>query len=373
MCPKENTYLHTNHDTIIGMIDRKLQLHFLLMLLLGAFVVTFFIVQPFLLTVILAGIFAITLFPLYKKLLIGCHDNKTIAALTTVGITIFCLLIPLLLITTQIFKESVDLYGSVTRGEGSKNLIMSAIDGTGRIFETMIPGTGHFFSTFSNNIDVYLKQGLSWVIDHLGVVLSGVSVWILDLFIFFVSLYYFLRDGNGFLKALIKLSPLDKDDMKSIFERIHLAVNSVIKGNLLIAILQGALTAVGFAIFSVPNALLFGAVAVITALIPGVGTGIIILPAVLYLFITNNMIGTVGLTIWGIVIVGLVDNLLRPKLVGEALSLHPLLILLSIIGGLFLFGPIGLFLGPIIMSLLFAFIDTYGDIMDKTKKIILAS
>jgi predicted PurR-regulated permease PerM len=350
------------------MVDRKLQLHFLLILLLGAFVVTFLIIEPFLLTVILAGIFAVTLSPLYKKVLTTFHNKKTLASLVTVTITVVCMLIPLLLIATQIFRESVDLYGSVTRGEGSKNLIMSAINGTGRIFESFLPGTGEFFSSFSDNIDVYLKQGLSWVIDHLGMLLSGVSVWVLDLFIFFVSLYYFLRDGDKLLKSVIKLSPLDKEDMKAIFKRIHLAVNSVIKGNLFIALIQGALTAVGFGIFGVPNALLWGAVAVITALIPGVGTGIILLPGVLYLFISNNMFGTIGLTLWGVIIVGLVDNLLRPKLVGDALSLHPLLILLSIIGGLFLFGPIGLFLGPIVMSLLFAFLDTYGDIMGKMKE-----
>lgn len=349
------------------MVDRKLQLHFLLLLLLGAFVVTFFILKPFLLTVILAGIFAITLHPLYKKILKAFHDQKTLAALTTVLVAFVGLLIPLLLIATQIFQESVSLYNAIMQGEGSRNLIMSTINGTGRVFETIAPGSGDFFRTFSDNIDVYLKDALSWIIDHLGVVLSGLSVWLLDLFIFFVSLYYFLRDGSGMIKGLTKLSPLDKDDMKVIFKRIHLSVNSVIKGNLFIAILQGLLTAIGFAIFSVPNALLWGAVAVITALIPGVGTGIVLLPGVLYLFITNHIIGTIGLLVWGVVIVGLVDNLLRPKLVGEALSLHPLLILLSIIGGLFLFGPIGLFLGPIIMSLLFAFMDTYGDIMEKMK------
>ncbi len=350
------------------MVDRKLQLHFLLLLLVGISVVAFLIVKPFLLTVILAGIFAITLSPLYKKLLKTFHNQKTITALTTVLITVVGMLVPLLFVASQIFKESVDLYNSVAQGEGSKNLIMSAINGTGRIFETFLPGSGDFFSSLSSNIDVYLKRSLSWVIDNLGVVLSGVSVWILDLFIFFVSLYYFIRDGDKLSKSLIKLSPLDKQDMVAIYKRIHLAVNSVIKGNLLIAFIQGTLTAIGFAIFGVPNALLWGAVAVITALIPGVGTGIILLPGILYLFITGPLFATIGLTIWGVLIVGLVDNLLRPKLVGDAMALHPLFILLSIIGGLFFFGPVGLFLGPIVMSLLFAFLHTYEDIIQKIKE-----
>lgn len=350
------------------MKDRKLQLHFLLILLLCVFVVTYFIVEPFLLTISLAGIFAITLYPLYTKILERLPGQKAIASLTTVLLAVVCMLIPLLLISTQIFKESLDLYTSITKSDSSKNLLVTAIDGAGTLFENILPGARAFFTTFSNNLDVYLKQALAWIIDNLGVVVSGFSIWLLDLFVFFVALYYFLRDGAGLQKAVLKLSPLDKDDMKIIFKRLHLAVNSVIRGNLLIAVLQGILTAVGFAIFSVPNALLWGAVAVITALIPGVGTGIVLLPGILYLFVTGNIVGTIGLTVWGVAIVGLVDNLLRPKLVGDALSLHPLLVLLSIIGGLFLFGPVGLFLGPIIMSLLFAFIDTYGDIMAKIKE-----
>lgn len=350
------------------MVDRKLQLHFLLILLLCAFVVTFFIVEPFLLTISLAGIFAIVLSPLYKKILSYKPEQKSVASLLTVFIAVVCMLIPLLFVTTQIFRESVDLYTSVTQSNSGKNLVVSTIDNVGTMLEAILPGSKSILTAFSNNLDVYFKQGLSWIIDNLGSVVSGFSIWLLDIFIFFVALYYFLKDGSGLLKSLIKISPLDKDDMKTIFKRIHLSVNSVIKGNFSIAILQGALTAIGFSLFSVPNALLWGAVAVITALIPGVGTGIVLLPGVLYLFITDNIFGTIGLIIWGIIIVGLVDNLLRPKLVGEALSLHPLFILLAIIGGLFLFGPIGLFLGPIVMSLLFAFMDTYGDIMEKIKK-----
>ncbi len=351
------------------MTDRKLQLPFLLILLLGALVISFFIVKPFLLTIILAGIFAIVLQPLYKKILLTCNGHKTAASLLTVLITGIGLLVPFLLVSTQIFKESVDLYSSIAHDEGGKNVLVTTIDGIGLVFENFIPGAAHYFNAFSDNLGTYSKLGLAWIIDHLGVVLSGLSLWLLDFFIFFVSLYYLIRDGKGLLALLYLLSPLDKKDMKNIFEHLHLAINSVVKGNLLIALLQGTMTALGFGIFGVPNALLWGAVAVLTALIPGVGTGLIIIPGILYLMITGNMTGTLGLIIWGTVVVGLIDNLLRPKLVSNDLQLHPLLIFLSIIGALFLFGPIGLFLGPITMSLLFTFIHIYGDTMEKTKKI----
>ena len=350
------------------MVNRKRQLQFLGVLLVVVLVLTFFIVKPFLLTIVMAGIFTITLRPLYKKILWLTRGYNTLASLLTVFIAVICILLPLLILSTQIFREAVQLYGSLAQNdEGGKSLLISFIEGTGKTFEGFMPGAGHFFKTLSDNIDVYLKQGLAWLVNHLGVVLSEVSSWVLDLFIFFVSLYYLLKDGQGVTKTILKLSPLDKVDTNTIFDRLHTAVNSVIKGSLFIALLQGVLMTAGFWMFGVPNAALWGAVTVFAALVPGVGTGLVLIPGVIYLFIVENMFGTVGLAIWGIVFVGLVDNLLRPKLVGDALELHPLLILLSIIGGLILFGPIGLFLGPIIMSLLFAFIATYGEIMEKTK------
>lgn len=348
------------------MVNRKQQLQFLGVLLVLALTLSFFIVKPFLLTIIMAGIFTITLAPLYKKILWLMRGHTVLASLLTVFVAVVCILLPLLLLSTQIFREAVQLYSSLAQGDGGKSLLISFIEGTGKTFEGFMPGTGHFFETLSDNIDVYLKQGLSWLVNHLGVVLSEVSSWVLDLFIFFVSLYYLLKDGQGVTKTILKLSPLDKKDTNTIFERLHAAVNSVIKGSLFIALLQGILMTAGFWMFGVPNAALWGAVTVFAALVPGVGTGLVLIPGVIYLFIVENMFGTIGLAIWGVVFVGLVDNLLRPKLVGDALALHPLLVLLSIIGGLILFGPMGLFLGPIIMSLLFAFIATYSEITDKT-------
>lgn len=350
------------------MIDRKLQLHFLLVLLVGVLVLSFFIIKPFALTIVLAAIFAIILQPLYIKIAEIMPTKKGIASFLTVFCAAICLLLPFSLIATQIFRESVGLYESISQADSGKNYVVAFLDGIALFSENFIPGTGSFFTAFSNNLDAHLKQILSWIIDHLGVALSGVSFWLLDLFIFFIALYYLIRDGGGLLKTLIRISPLDKEDMKSIFARLNQAVSSVIKGNLLIAALQGSLTAFGFWVFGVPNSLLWGTLALMTSLIPGVGTGVIILPGIIYLIITGHLFSAIGLTLWGVLIVGLVDNLLRPKLVGDALQVHPLLILLSIIGGLFLFGPVGLFLGPIVMSLLFAFIHTYGEIMEKTRE-----
>lgn len=189
--------------------------------------------------------------------------------------------------------------------------------------------------------------------------------YIVGIFIFLISLYFLFKDGHKLKKAVIALSPLQDIHDEAIFNKISLAINSVIKGNLAVALIQGTLTAIGFAIFGIPNATLWGSVATITALIPGIGTTLVLFPAILYLLLTEKMLFAIGLLLWGVLVVGLADNVLRPKLVEQGIRLHPFLILLSIFGGLSFFGPLGFLLGPLVLSLLFALLEIYFAISEE--------
>ena len=122
------------------------------------------------------------------------------------------------------------------------------------------------------------------------------------------------------------------------------------------------MTEMGFSIFGVPNPILWGSVAAVAALIPGVGTALVLIPSILYLFFIGETVSASGLLVWGIVAVGLVDNILGPKLVGRGIKLHPFLTLLSILGGISFFGPLGFLFGPLTLSLLFAFLEIYSTI-----------
>ncbi|OQW98324.1 MAG: hypothetical protein BWK74_04780, partial [Desulfobacteraceae bacterium A6] len=139
-------------------------------------------------------------------------------------------------------------------------------------------------------------------------------------------------------------------------------INSVIKGNLTVAVIQGALTSAGFAVFGIPNAVLWGSVTAIAALIPGVGTSLVLIPAILFLFLSGKFLSGFGLLAWGAGAVGLVDNFLGPKLVGRGMQMHPFIILLSVLGGIGFFGPIGFLLGPLAISLLFAFLEIISSV-----------
>jgi predicted PurR-regulated permease PerM len=132
-----------------------------------------------------------------------------------------------------------------------------------------------------------------------------------------------------------------------------------VKGSFLVALSQGIVASIGFYIFGVPEPLLWGAFTVIVALVPTVGTSLSIVPAVIYLAVTGHSGAAIGMGVWGALAVGLIDNFLGPKLVGRSTKLHPVLVLIAIVGGIQLFGILGFLIGPIIMAIFIAMLDMY--------------
>ncbi|MFA5841576.1 MAG: AI-2E family transporter [Candidatus Paceibacterota bacterium] len=337
----------------------KLQSYFLFAVLAIVFVLTFFIFRPFLAPLILAIVFAVVSQPFYRIVLRTVGGRLGIAAFFTTITIIACLLIPLTFLGTQILNESRGLYLSLA--DGSAKYILDAVTSAfSVVLDKIMPGTSDSLPDISSSFDTYAKQGLEWIIHNLGGALSSVTDLLLGMLIFFVALYYFLRDGEQFKKTLFTLSPLAISDDEDVSRKMEMAVNSVIKGSLSVALVQGILTAVGFALFGVPNSVLWGTVAAVAALIPAIGTALVIIPGIIFLFLTGSVGASIGLFLWGLIAVGLIDNFLSARLMGRGMQLHPLLVLLSVLGGIGFFGAIGLFLGPLTLSLLFAFLSIYS-------------
>src|SRR3989344_3715774 len=298
----------------------KSELYFLTILLAGIFILAFFIFKPFLYALTLAIIFATVFRPLYKKILTVTRDRKGFSALLAT-ISVFVVVVaPLTFLGIQILKEATELYSSLTISGGTTDLSRSIgdmIQNLKRLSPVPIE--------FSVDVNQYLKQGLSWLLQHLGPLFANVAKAMMSVFIFLIALYYLFKDGYKLKTVIIALSPLQDIHDETIFNKLTLAINSVIKG---------ILTAVGFTIFGVPNATLWGSVAAIAALIPGIGTALVLLPAILYLYFSGETLFSAGLLLWGITAVGLIDNFLGPKLSSRGMRLHPFLILLSILGGI---------------------------------------
>lgn len=336
------------------MSNPKIQFSFLLLLLTGTAVLAFFVLRPFFYALILAALFAVVFEPLYKKILTAIGQRQGIAALLTTIIIIVFILTPLFFLGLQLFKEAQQLYFFITQNEG-KNIAVN-------IFKNIMDSVQKYFpgaKDFTVNFDQYFKQGLNWVLQNIGAIFSNLTKILINSFIFLVAFYYLLKDGQKLKKNITTLSPLSDVDNEIVFKKLKSAISSILKGNLLIALIQGIIASIGFIIFGIPNAFLWGTIAAISALIPGVGTSLVIVPAIIFLFLSHQIFAAVGLIIWGVTAVGLIDNFLGPRIVGRGMRLHPLIVILSVLGGVSFFGPIGFLLGPLIIALLLSFVEIY--------------
>ena len=185
-----------------------------------------------------------------------------------------------------------------------------------------------------------------------------------------ISCYFLLKDGRKLKEYLVKISPLKDGDNELIVARLRAAVLSVIKGSFLVGLIQGIIAGIGFAVFGVPNALLWGSVTVIAALLPGIGTTLITLPAMAFVFLTGNTFNAAGLLVLAI-LVGFIDNVIRPKLVGDKIHLHPLAVFLMVIGGIAFFGSVGLILGPLVIVVFITLIDIYFSFKTKDSEPVI--
>ncbi len=324
-------------------------------------ILTIIIFIPFLTPLVLAVSLAVIFGPVYRLILrtfFKSKEKSTMAALATLLLVVILVLIPGFFVVTKMYAEIQDMYYFLTE-EGSRSsvitLLNSLSDTLSRMFFNIYPSVS--FDSFS--VTDYLQQGLEWAFGHVDTLFTGLGKVLLGIFVTFFALFYFLRDGKEFKKQIIAVSPLlDRDD-EHIFQKLERAVYSIVGGSLIVSVIQGVLTGIGFALFHVPDYTVWGSVAAVAALIPGVGTSLVIVPGILYLFFTGSTGYALGLLIWGLLAVGLIDNLLGPVLVNKGIKIHPFMILLSVLGGLTFFGLIGFILGPLVLAFLFALLEIY--------------
>lgn len=343
------------------MTHSHIQTYFFLIVLSAVLVLTFFIFLPYLNALIVAGVLAVIFRPLYRILKRKVSFSSGLASLVTILVVLIAIITPLVFLGTQIFHEARNVYFSIISDGGSSfwshiENLLSAIPGDDAWSTNLI-------ASFRADTQQYLGQLLSWMLGHFDTVFASVSRTIVSLFVGLIALFYFLKDGTALKQKMIDLSPLSTAYDRQIFNRLQTAVNSVIRGQLVIAVIQGILTGIGLSIFGVPNPALWGLLAMFAALIPGIGTSLVLIPSIIYLFATGTVGHGVGLLIWSVLAVGLIDNFLGPRLISKSIQVHSLLILLSILGGVGLFGPIGFFAGPLVVSLLFALLDIYKSLI----------
>ena len=202
------------------------------------------------------------------------------------------------------------------------------------------------------------KSAADWMVGKGSLFLVNLPKLFVNLFVVFFTLFFFMKDGKELIYKLHAYFQLRQKNFSLILGRLEEIIHGVVYGYLLVALIQGVFGALGFFLFGIPSPLFWGLVMALFALVPAVGTGVIWVPASLFLLLdgvfqnsTPLILKAAGLFVYSFIFVGSVDNILRPKLISDKAKVHAAIIMLGIFGGLMVFGPLGIVLGPLVLSL----------------------
>lgn len=332
------------------MSESKLEGYFFVAFFVTILFMVGFVFAPFLGSVAAAIVLATLVHPLYERIA-RRTKRPGLAAFTSTCVVTLAILLPASGVFYLMVEEVQDMTQSIS-ADSFSTLPVSIRAVTERITEVLPMFASIDYADLANRTIESFGMGVRDLV-------TGTADMVLKAFITILALFYLLRDGRYFLFGLIKLSPLTDDEDVLIVNKLKMVSVSLIRGTLTISILQGVLTGVGLALFGVPNPVLWGSVAAVCALIPTIGTGLVTLPAVVYLLFTGDMVAAFGFLAWAVLFAGTIDNILGPRLIGKDAKMHPLFVLLSVLGGLLVFGPAGFLIGPLLFGLLVALSEIY--------------
>jgi predicted PurR-regulated permease PerM len=327
-----------------------------LLLLAGVSAAFLLIVWPFYGAVFWAVVLAVLFMPLYRRTLRWMRHRPTIAALVTVLLVVLIVILPLTAIGALLAQEAASTYARIQAGE--LNL--------GRYFEQMLEALPTWMVNLlhaSRLIDpAAMRERLSGSLLRISQVVAGQALtigqntldFVVSLAIMLYLLFFLLRDGER-LSARIKAAiPLRADQMRDVLDTFGVVIRATIKGNVLIALVQGLLGGLMFWFLNIHAAALWGVVMGVLSLLPAVGTALVWVPVAIYLLLTGATWQGIVLIAYGALVIGSVDNVLRPIVVGKDTKMPDHVVLVSTLGGLAVFGPHGLVIGPVIAALFIA-------------------
>lgn len=223
------------------------------------------------------------------------------------------------------------------------------------------PRMASFINTIEQQLDLpgTVKDLTSWLSVKAGSFVKGSVFQIIGVCMTFYLLFFFLRDGRSALQSIRSLSPLSKTEMSLVFSRVHDTIFATIYGTLAVSAVQGVLGGLMFWALGLSAPLLWGVVMALLAVVPVLGAFIVWVPAVAFLALEGSWGKALILLLWGVLVVGTIDNLLRPIMVGNRLKLHTVLAFISVVGGLIIFGASGLILGPIMLTITMVLLEIW--------------
>ncbi len=301
-----------------------------------------------------AAIVGIMFLPVQHYLEKKLGGRATISALLTVVLIFFTVLLPALLVASAVINEALMIFGMIQRGEIDPGALL-------RWGQDLSPQVTERAEAIGINVDEWPEKLSAAALkgsQFLGQLAltagQNVANFLVMFFIMLYLLFFVLRDGDRMLEAIIRALPLGDERERALFAKFAEVSRATIKGTLLIGLVQGFLGGIMFSILGITGAVFWGSVMVLLSVLPLVGASIIWIPAAIFLAVNGAWIKALILTVFGVLVIGLIDNLLRPLLVGRDTKMPDYIILLSTLGGLSLFGISGFVIGPIIAALFLA-------------------
>jgi predicted PurR-regulated permease PerM len=351
---------------MISKLGDREKFHRVFILLLAVVVSAAFLymIRGFVVTVLMAAIFSGLAHPLYRGLLRGVRGRRAPAAVLTLLTLLVLVVLPLVAFMGLVATEAVSISQSVTpwvrdhlQEPGEISRLLDRIPYAAQIQEQVQA----YSAQIIEKLGQLAGRVSSLLVNSLSAATKGTVGFLFQLFIMVYAMFFFLVGGRGALDKAMLYVPLPDRDKELLLDKFVSVARATIKGTFVVGLVQGGLAGLAFAVVGIQGAAFWGTIMVVLSIIPGIGTALVWVPAVIYLFAVGQTASAVGLAVWCALVVGTVDNFLRPKLVGGDTRMPDLLILLSTFGGLSLFGAVGLVLGPIIAALFIAVWRIYGE------------
>jgi len=301
-------------------------------------------------------ILAIVFAPLNRRLTRRFGGRRTAAALVTLVLVVFIVILPVIFVGSLLVKQAADVYASVRSGEldlaRDFQRIMQTFPGwVVRLLERLDLTD---LTAVQQRLSEELLRGSQFFATQALSVGQRTFTVVVSFFVMLYLLFFLLRDGDDLVRRIRAAVPLSAEHQRALSENFTLVIRATVKGTVVVALAQGVLGGLMFWLLGIRGALLWGVVMALLSLLPGVGTALVWVPVAVYYLATGAVWSGLLLIGYGVLVIGLVDNVLRPVLVGKETRMPDYVVLISTLGGLAVFGANGIVVGPIIAALFLA-------------------
>jgi predicted PurR-regulated permease PerM len=339
----------------------------LLILLLAVTLALGWILLPFYGTLLWSTIIALLFAPLHRWLLRQLKHRRTPAALLTILAALVLAVVPFAIVSVTLVREATGLYARVQSGESNPMPYLRGVFEALPAWATAL--LDHFglvdFDTLQRRLSSLLEQGTAFIATQAFSLGQNTFEFGASLLITLYLAFFLVRDGDRIVHTMRRALPLTPGQKQELLQKFTVVIRSTVRGNLVVAAIQGALGGLAFWFLGVTGPLLWAVVMAFLSLLPAVGAAMVWLPVALWFFAAGAIWQGVALTAWGMLVIGLVDNLLRPMLVGKASLMPDYVVMITTLGGMVVFGINGFVLGPVIAAMFFAvwhlFLTTRSD------------